>query len=658
MANERLWTKERITYFWNKIKSLVSTTASGKVDKVSGKGLSTNDYTDNDKTALQTTIPGRISAIEQAKGANGGYAELDNAGKVPSSQLPSFVDDVLEYASLGNFPLTGESGKIYIALDTNKTYRWSGSAYVEISSSLALGETSSTAYRGDRGKAAYDHAAAKGSAFDSGLYKIATNDQGHVTGATAVAKSDITGLGIPAQDTTYSNKSAVSEGTDVSLVTTGEKYTWNHKVGEDQGSSNAGKVLGINAQGIVEPTEMKAGGSTYYAVCDTAANTQVKAVTISDITELKAGLSVRIKFTNAHSYNGQPKLQINSLTAIGIVRNGTTAAAIYEWNAGEVLDFVYDGTNFAIVAGAIPTTTYYGSRIKLSSSTSSTSEALAATPKGVKAAYDLANSKAANTAFTGATSSADGVKGLVPAPLAGEHKLYLKGDGTWAEPDGVRLYVADLDSVTNTSGSYTHTSTVTGMTSDLKAVLIECSNPEIFRDKVTVTTGSGTVTLTCADVAGTSTVRVSFAVQGNANPLNSTEYAALDARIGDLSDLETADKSSVVGAVNALNSSITWKSWHDENYNAGSYSTEVGLPTNWNELYVIVNMTSNGYAQTFPIIVVKSIAKDNDIYRIGFYASSNDYARVHFKYYSNKIKVTDAQINGSNYAYELRIGYR
>lgn len=112
------------------------------------------------------------------------------------------------------------------------------------------------------------------------------------------------------------------------------------------------------------------------------------------------------------------------------------------------------------------------------------------------------------------------------------------------------------------------------------------------------------------------------------------------------------------GALNAANSSITWKSWHDENYNAGSYSTEVGLPTNWNELYVIVNMSDGGYAQTFPIIVVKSIAKDNDIYRIGFYAGSNDYARVHFRYYSNKIRVTDAQIKGSNYPYELRIGYR
>jgi len=91
------------------------------------------------------------------KGASNGLAELDGNGLVPSSQLPSYVDDVIEAASTVSFPATGESGKIYVALDTNKTYRWSGTVYIEISASLALGETSSTAYRGDRGKIAYDH---------------------------------------------------------------------------------------------------------------------------------------------------------------------------------------------------------------------------------------------------------------------------------------------------------------------------------------------------------------------------------------------------------------------------------------------------------------------------------------------------------------------
>lgn len=91
------------------------------------------------------------------KGVANGVATLDSGGKIPSSQLPSYVDDVEEYSSLSNFPATGESGKIYVDTTTNLSYRWSGSTYVTISSDLALGETSSTAYAGDKGKAVTDN---------------------------------------------------------------------------------------------------------------------------------------------------------------------------------------------------------------------------------------------------------------------------------------------------------------------------------------------------------------------------------------------------------------------------------------------------------------------------------------------------------------------
>ncbi|MBI1171556.1 DUF2793 domain-containing protein [bacterium] len=69
------------------------------------------------------------------KGIANGYAGLDGSGKVPASQLPSYVDSVLEYANLAAFPTTGATGKIYVTLDTNKTYRWSGTVYVEIANS-------------------------------------------------------------------------------------------------------------------------------------------------------------------------------------------------------------------------------------------------------------------------------------------------------------------------------------------------------------------------------------------------------------------------------------------------------------------------------------------------------------------------------------------
>jgi hypothetical protein len=58
-------------------------------------------------------------------------------GKVPTSQLPSYVDDVIEVASFSSLPTTGEAGKIYVALDTNKTYRWGGTAYILISSPIS-----------------------------------------------------------------------------------------------------------------------------------------------------------------------------------------------------------------------------------------------------------------------------------------------------------------------------------------------------------------------------------------------------------------------------------------------------------------------------------------------------------------------------------------
>lgn len=104
-----------------------------------------------------TQVGNRVTTIENKVGNPNGIAELDQNGKVPAAQLPGFVDDVIEYASLSQFPEVGESGKIYIAIDTNKSYRWSGTQYSVIVSDLALGETASSAYRGDRGKIAYDH---------------------------------------------------------------------------------------------------------------------------------------------------------------------------------------------------------------------------------------------------------------------------------------------------------------------------------------------------------------------------------------------------------------------------------------------------------------------------------------------------------------------
>ena len=145
-----------LQYLWQKLKEkLGGYVPTGR--KVNGKALSADiNLSAEDVSAIPAS----------QKGAANGVAELDESGKVPSAQLPSYVDDVLEgYFSEGKFykesehttEMTGEAGKIYVDMATNKTYRWSGSAYAEISASLALGETSSTAFRGDWGKAAYEH---------------------------------------------------------------------------------------------------------------------------------------------------------------------------------------------------------------------------------------------------------------------------------------------------------------------------------------------------------------------------------------------------------------------------------------------------------------------------------------------------------------------
>lgn len=103
------------TTTWSGITDKPAVIAAG-VDAAAARNVISAEYTGN-------------------KGAANGYAALDSSGLVPSSQLPSFVDDVVEAANLAAFPATGETAKIYTALDTNKVYRWGGSSYTEISPS-------------------------------------------------------------------------------------------------------------------------------------------------------------------------------------------------------------------------------------------------------------------------------------------------------------------------------------------------------------------------------------------------------------------------------------------------------------------------------------------------------------------------------------------
>lgn len=188
-----------VATLWAKVKAntaaaqSAATTAAGNLT-VNGKKLSTSPVLNaGDVNAIPTT----------QKGAANGVASLDASGKVPQAQLPSYVDDVLEYDVKDNapsgktaFPATGEAGKIYVAKDTNKTYRWGGSAYVEISQSLAIGTTVGTAYDGKAGA----DLAAKVSTMQTTLGDNHTHKSSAVTSMEGYAKAAAAGA-IAATDT-------------------------------------------------------------------------------------------------------------------------------------------------------------------------------------------------------------------------------------------------------------------------------------------------------------------------------------------------------------------------------------------------------------------------------------------------------------------------
>lgn len=136
-----------VSTLWAKVKANTAAAQAAAQESagnltVNGKQLSTSPVlTAEDVNAIPTT----------QKGVAEGVASLDAQGHVPQAQLPSYVDDVIEAADKTALPAEGEAGKIYVTLDDNKTYRWGGTAYVEISQSLALGTTQGTAYDGKAG---------------------------------------------------------------------------------------------------------------------------------------------------------------------------------------------------------------------------------------------------------------------------------------------------------------------------------------------------------------------------------------------------------------------------------------------------------------------------------------------------------------------------
>lgn len=150
------------------------------------------------------------------------------------------------------------------------------------------------------------------------------------------------------------------------------------------------------------------GSKVFYGTSSTAANTQTKVVNCPEFksSDLVAGTVLFCRFSSAQSFNGSPNLNINSTGSQAVSCVSTTALPRYWWKAGEMVAFVYEGTRWLVVKGGYATTTYYGPT-KLSSSVTSTSESLAATPKAVKTAYDLAASAAPASSLATVATTGD-----------------------------------------------------------------------------------------------------------------------------------------------------------------------------------------------------------------------------------------------------------
>lgn len=364
-----------------------------------GAAAASHSHTKSQITDFPTSMPASdVKAWAKADTKPSyGFSEITGSldvsklsGIIDSSHLPSYVDDVVEYTSSSTFPTEGEAGKIYVDLTTNKIYRWSGSAYVVISETIALGETSSSAYRGDRGKIAYDHSQVtsgnphKVTKSDVGLGNVENKSSATIRGE--LTKANVTsalGYTPPTSNTTYNDMTAATD-------------------------SAAGVHGLVPAPAAGKQNSFLRGDATW----QTLSKSTVGLSNVDNTTDAEKNVKYAASAGSASSAT-----TATTATKLGSATIGSGTQPVY-LNAGAA-------TASTSTVGSATQPVYMNKGV-LTSGT-----------------YTLEKSVPSNAVFTdtntwialkGATTSAAGTAGYAPAPAAGAANRYLRSDGTWTVP--------------------------------------------------------------------------------------------------------------------------------------------------------------------------------------------------------------------------------
>ena len=295
------------------------------------------------------------------KGAINGYASLDGAGKVPSTQLPSYVDDVVEVVNFAALPATGETGKIYITLDTNFVYRWSGSVYVKISEPNAVwGSITGTLSNQTDLQNALN---AKQDTLTNPVTGTGTtNTLPKFTGASAIGNSNITDTG---SLITLGSNSLVSGNISVGATT----FSARSSVGLTRNISGD-----PSSYGIINTGQIQSGVTSLAAYNVTSASTQAASFTLNTLSHYYAEQGTIGAGSAVNTQNG---FQVHS-SLIGATNNygfrGGIPAGTGRWN------LYMDGTANNHMAGSlgIGTTNLSGVNLHLGKNISGATQSIGA----------------------------------------------------------------------------------------------------------------------------------------------------------------------------------------------------------------------------------------------------------------------------------------